>query len=402
MTKRQGLALVVIVLLALNLRPVMAGLGPLLDIIEHATGISSAGAGMLTTLPIFLMGLGAFAGRRIRRLFGERRGGALGIALVALACASRLAWNDKTGMFLTAATAGLGIAIVQGLVPGIIKQWFGAATGRAMGLYTTGIMGGAALAAATAAGLSRLIGWQATLAIWSLPALFALVCWLVVPAPETPARPNQDHTHKSFWRSRRAWLLMLFFGIGTGAYTLVLAWLPPFYMGLGQSRDMSGYLLAGLTLAEVVAGLGVSTLIGRFPDRRGPLIAVLLCLLIGLACLILAPVSLALAAIPLIGVGIGALFPLSLIITLDHADDPAVAGDLAAFVQGGGYMIASAMPFIAGLIRDRFADLSQAWGLMAAGVVVLIAMALRFSPTSARKMSRSPTKPSGVGALHPP
>jgi MFS transporter, CP family, cyanate transporter len=47
-------------------------------------------------------------------------------------------------------------------------------------------------------------------------------------------------------------------------------------MGLGQSRDIGGYLLAGLTLIEVVAGLGVSAFIGRFPDRRGALIAVLL------------------------------------------------------------------------------------------------------------------------------
>ncbi|SES40541.1 MFS transporter [Rhizobium sp. NFR03] len=384
MTQRQALALVVIVLVALNLRPAMAALGPLLDLIEQSTGISSAGAGMLTTLPVFLMGLGAFAGRQIRVLLGQRRGGALGIALVAAACASRFFWHDANGMFLTAAIAGFGIAIVQALVPGIIKQWFGEATGRAMGLYTTGIMGGAALAAATAAGFARMMGWQATLAVWSIPAVATLVCWLAFPAPEMPVQPKHGSVRTSFWCSRRAWSLMLFFGIGTGAYTLVLAWFPPFYIGLGQSREMSGYLLAGLTLTEVVAGLGVSTMIGRFPDRRGPLLTALLCLLAGLACLLLAPVSLALAAVLMLGMGIGALFPLSLIVTLDHADDPAVAGDLAAFVQGGGYMIASAMPLIAGIIRDRSADLSQAWVLMASSVVVLMAVAMRFSPQSAR------------------
>jgi cyanate permease len=52
------------------------------------------------------------------------------------------------------------------------------------------------------------------------------------------------------------------------------------------------------------------------------------------------------------GLGIGSLFPLSLIVTLDHADDPARAGRLTAFVQGGGYIIASIMPFVAGWMRS--------------------------------------------------
>jgi CP family cyanate transporter-like MFS transporter len=43
-------------------------------------------------------------------------------------------------------------------------------------------------------------------------------------------------------------------------------------------------------------------------------------------------------------------------------------------------VIASIMPFFAGLIRDRFDNLTQAWMLMAAGVVMLIAMATRCFP----------------------
>ncbi|MEI2385816.1 MFS transporter [Breoghania sp. JC706] len=377
--QKRPLALIVIVLVALNLRPAMAGLGPLLDLIEQSTGISSAGAGMLTTLPVFLMGIGAFAGRTLRVWLGNRRGVSVGIVLIAVACAARWVWNDASGMFATAACAGLGIAIVQAMVPAVVKNLFGARTGRAMGLYTTGIMGGAALAAATAAGLARAEGWPFSLAVWSLPAVAALVCWLVVLDADQAVKTG--HTPKtSLHNQRRAWLLLIFFGIGTSAYTLVLAWLPPFYMGLGQSRDVSGFLLAGMTATQVIAGLGVSTFIGRFPDRRAPLIAVLLCLLAGLACLVLAPVALAFPAIILLGLGIGALFPLSLIVTLDHADDPDSASDLAAFVQGGGYMIASAMPFVAGLIRDQFDDLAKAWMLMGAGVLVLLAMTMRFSP----------------------
>ena len=184
---------------------------------------------------------------------------------------------------------------------------------------------------------------------------------------------------------------MLFFGVGTGAFTLVLAWLPPYYTSLGQSRAYSGYLLAGVTLAEVAASLAVSAFIARFPDRRGPLVVVLTSITAGLICVAVAPLSLAWPAAILLGLGLGALFPLSLIVTLDHVDDPSRAGELAAFVQGGGYIIASLTPFAAGAIRDRFADLTGAWEAMAVGVFLTIAIAMRFSPQSRLSDDRGAT-----------
>ncbi|MGL9750455.1 MAG: hypothetical protein ACR5LC_02005 [Symbiopectobacterium sp.] len=53
----------------------------------------------------------------------------------------------------------------------------------------------------------------------------------------------------------------------------------------------------------------------------------------------------------LLGIGIGALFPLSLIVALDHANNLQETERLMGFVQGGGYIIASVMPTLAGVIR---------------------------------------------------
>lgn len=144
----------------------------------------------------------------------------------------------------------------------------------------------------------------------------------------------------------------------------------------------SGYLLGALTLTEVAAGLSVSMFIGRFPDRRVPLLGMLLLILVGLAGLVIAPLSMAIPAAVLLGIGIGALFPLSLIVTMDHVSDAKSAGALMEFVQGGGYIIASGMPFLAGLIREHSTNLSQAWLLMAFGIVVLMAIVMRFKPAA--------------------
>ncbi len=229
-------------------------------------------------------------------------------------------------------------------------------------------------------------GWQALLALWALPAVAAALLWRRAAASRVEVASGAGASLPV--GSGRAWLLMVFFGIGTGAYTLVLAWLPPFYTELGWSAADSGLLLGALTLVEVLAGLVVSSIIHRFPDRRILLLSVLLSVLAGLACLIVAPAQLAIPAVILLGCGIGALFPLSLIVSMDHVRDPAGAGALLGFVQGGGYIIASSMPFIAGLIRQHSSSLAQAWMVMAGGVVVLLLIAVRFAPGGRLAQSR--------------
>lgn len=375
-------AALAIIVVALNLRPSIAAIGPVLDRIEATAGLSSAGAGLLTTLPVLLMGVGALATLQLHRRLGERRGVAIGTAIIAAACLIRPFFPSGTGLMVSAAVAGLGIAIIQALMPSIIRRHFPDSIGRVMGLYSTAIMGGAMLAAASAAGLSRWLGWETMLGLWACPALVALTLWDRLAFPDVTPTVASPRAGKAspLWRNRQAQRLVLFFGIGTGAYTLVLAWLPPYYVGLGVGEDVAGYLLAGLTLTEVVAGLVVAAVIDRFRDRRWPLATTLALIIAGLACLVLAPMALAVPAMILLGLGIGALFPLSLIVTLDHAKGPADAGGLAAFVQGGGYIIASLMPFVAGWLRSHSTDLSQAWMAMGIGIAVLLAIVPCFSP----------------------
>lgn len=372
------LPLIALLLLGLNLRPVLALPGPLLASIQQDTALSSSAAGLLSMLPVMAMGLCALAGSYLQRWPGTFRGVLLGALIIAAACTLRGLWWQPAGLIATALLAGIGIALVQALLPGWIKQHYPQHSSRLMGLYTTAIMGGAALAAASAAPLAQAISWQSTLALWGLPALLAAVMWyrcgnMAVSEKTLAVAPPPP-------LNRRAWLLMVYFGIGTGAYTLVLAWLPPFFVQQSWSPQHSGYLLAGLTLTEVVAGLLVAALIPRFHDRRHLLIPVLCLVLGGLMCLMIAPSALALLAILLLGLGIGALFPLSLIVTLDHAATPQQAGKLMGFVQGGGYMIASLMPLLAGVIRQVLGDLQQAFSVMALGVVVLLVMTLWLKP----------------------
>lgn len=387
------LALATIVLLALNLRPALAGISPLLDAIQAGTGINGTTAGMLTTLPILAMGVCALMGEALNTRLGERLGISLGVALIVLACLLRFPSPGAEALLFSALVAGSGIAIVQSLMPYVIKRTFPEDPSRITGLYVTSIMAGAAIGSSVSPPLADLFGWGGALGLWAVPAVAALLLWQPVarrlrtsrPAQETPIRPQASA--RPLWTSLRTWELVFFFGIGTGAFTLLLAWMPPYYTALGFSPTEAGLTLGGVTITEVCAGLAISTWIGHFPDRRGPLLFVLTCLVIGLALLILAP-GLTVAVCIFLGLGVGSLFPLTLIVTIDHRDDPREAGALAAAVQGGGYIIAAFFPLLAGMLRDRFADLTQAWVAMGVGAVVMMLMTLRLSPASYRRDSR--------------
>ena len=367
--------IVAIILVGLNLRPVLASVPPLLDLVQAATRLSDSAAGLLTALPVFIMGLGALAAAPLRRVVNEQQGVALGLVLIAAATAGRHWAGLPHVMLATGLTAGLGIAITQALLPIYIKTRLPAQASRIMGLYSTAIMGGAAIASVAAPLAAQGGAWPDALALWAVPAGLALLCWLAVARRAPAAATATAHAATARAPRSRVALLAAFFGLGTGAYTLVLAWLSPYYTARGWTPLAAGQLLGAVTVAEIVAGLAVSVGIGRLPDRRPALYAAVAALLAGLAGVVVAPDTLAWPAAILAGLGIGALFPLSLIVTMDHAATPAEAGRLASLVQGAGYLIAALFPFAAGLVRQHLADLAPAWIAMMFICLALFAMA---------------------------
>lgn len=368
---------VIVFLIGLNLRPMLAIIGPLFPVLQQQAGLSATSFSLLTTLPVAMMGLAALSGPWLIVRIGPVMGIASGLLLLTAACLWRGVNLTSAQLMLTALAGGAGIGVIQALMPALIRQRFTTAAATLMALFSTGIMAGAALTAASAEPLFTLLGLQPTLALSGGLALVTLLIWLSSVRRSSPVSVAVD---EAILPVRRTLLLMLFFGIGTGAYTLVLAWLPPFYIQLGWSARHSGYLLAALTLTEVVAGFIVSATLHRFSDRRPLLLGVLTLLLAGLLSLVYYPNTMPVLSVLLLGTGIGALFPLSLIVTLDHARNAREAGILLSRVQGGGYLIAALMPLVAGWVRDSGASLTQAWVIMSAGVVVLMLIARRFRP----------------------
>jgi CP family cyanate transporter-like MFS transporter len=388
----------VVVSVALNLRPALTSISPLLNDIRSSVGLGFQTAGLLTTLPVVCMGLVALLSAQVEARLGEGRGIALGLLCILLASAARGVVDDNLLLLLTALLAGLGIALIQVLIPGLIKRRFVGRVALAMGIYSAALMGGGGLAAWLSPRLASCFGhWQIGLAVWAVPAVLALLLWLQTPWRAVLVLTVEQRLSR-FIRNKRAWTLALYFGFSNCGYMTVVAWLPAYYQHLGWSSQHSGTLLAWMTVFQVLAALGMPALAQRMSERRGLLSASLMAQLLGFAGLLLAPQQEPLLWVALIGFGLGACFALSLILSLDHLQEPRAAGQLAAFVQGLGFLINALPPAVGGWLREFTGGFSTTWLLMLICIVAMLALTQRFSPTSYWRISSNRPQPPAQAA----
>jgi len=377
---RHGLWLVFIVLVGINLRPFLTAVGPLAESIRTGTGLGYRGIAWLTMLPLLIMGAGAFFEPIIRRLFGAREAMVGALILVGVGSGLRLVASSGDLLIATAALCGLGVAVVQSIIPGIIKQRFPHRVAVAAGCYSASLMLGGAMGAQFTPLLEHWIGgWNEALAWWAAPVLLALLlAWQIMPA-RCPTGGNAAPTARLL-RRPRTWLLMVCFGLTNTGYAALVAWLPPFYQSMGWSPARSGSLIAIMSVAQACAAMLLPTLSGRNRDRRRWLGLTLGLQAAGFAAFAFWPEAAPHAWVIAVGMGLGGTFALMLVVALDHLPRPDQAGALSAFMLGGGFIIAAIAPWLIALLRQISGDFTSGWLAQLAGVILLLALTVRLAP----------------------
>ncbi|WP_313431155.1 cyanate transporter [Pseudomonas sp.] len=377
---RGALNLLLVILLALNLRPILTSIGPLLEPMRASTGLGYQQAALLTALPVLCMGLVPLLQPWLRRWVSEHGGMLAGLGAIALACLWRLQLDSAWALIASAVLAGLGVAVVQGMMPGLVNRWFPGRLAGTMGLYSAALMCGGGLAAVLGPSISEYFGhWQAGLGLWAIPALLAVLAWAVLrPRAHAPKLAGAAGGH--WFGTRRAWLLALYFGLINGGYTSMVAWLPAYHLEHGGTAQGGGGLVGLMTIFQVCGALGLPLLLRGVADRRPGLWLALSIQLAGFLGLLLAPTLAMGLWVALIGFGLGACFSLSLTLTLEHLQTPAEAGSLAAFVQGIGFIITGIIPYITGWLRDVSGDFQASWTLLTVTVLAMLLVTACFAP----------------------
>ena len=347
----------------------------------------------VTLLPLLLIGVGVLLTPALIDKTGPRP--VLGAALLLLMLGSALRLDLASGTLLIASAAlcGLGSALVQGTLPGLIKRAFAGKVPLVMGIFSACMMGGGALGAVLTPRVAVHLDWSRALALWSLPVLLALVWlgWRVrlpAAAPHSPVSGEQR-----LIALPRAWLLIACFGIINSGYGIVVAWLAPAYLALGWSPQQGGELVAWLALAQTVSGLGLPLLAARKLDRRPWMGLAIVMQVAGFGGLWLAPEVAPILWCLLCGAGLGGSFSLIMVIALDHLPDPRRAGSLSALMQGFGFILAATGPWVAARLHHLSGDFASAWQWQLGEVALMSLLVLRLDPRHYARVMRQPAAP---------
>jgi CP family cyanate transporter-like MFS transporter len=340
-----------VVLVAINLRPAVAGVGPVLPEVRAGLPLSGAGAAVLTTLPVLCFGVLATVAPRLARRFGIEP--VLVGVMAALAAGALVRVLDGPPLlFAATVVAGGAIAIGNVLIPPLVKRDFPDRSGLMMGVYTMSVSGSAAVAAGLAVPLADAtgLGWRGALAFWAIPAAVAAIAWL--PRMRGHTRPPTPPAGRSPLRDPLAWQITGFFGLQSLSFYAVLAWLPSMYRDFGSSPAVAGFLLSFSGIVQIPVALLVPSLANRAAHQVWYAVAGTASIAAGVAGVLLAPTAAPYLWVALIGVGQGGCFALGLNLFVLRTEQIADTARVSAMAQSIGYTVCALGPLLVGLLHD--------------------------------------------------
>ncbi|MEV7043325.1 MFS transporter [Amycolatopsis sp. NPDC051061] len=377
-----ALLAVAVVLTALNLRPAITGVGPMLAEMRADLGASVVWAGVLTTLPTL-----CFAGAGLAAPLLARRAGigaAIAIALTALAAGLVLRVLDGPAVVLGGTlVATAGIALINVLIPVVIKDSFPARIGVMTGVYTAALQGGGALGSAVTPQLGDAFGgWRPALGAWAVVAVVALVGWILAARGTGRASRHAEAADagRSLLRNRLAWIVTIFFGLQAFYAYAAMGWFPQVLMDAGVPRDQAGLLFGLVSLIAVPISLVVAPMAARQRGQGLWIVTLGVFGFIGTTGLMLAPSWSPLLWSLLAGLGMS-VFSLALTVIALRARTGADTARLSGMAQGFGYLFAALGPFLFGLLHD----VAGGWQVPLAMLLGLLLVQMVFGALAGRR-----------------
>jgi MFS transporter, CP family, cyanate transporter len=350
------LLLAAIVAVALNQRPAVVAVAPVLGELRADTGLSSALAGLLTTLPVLCFGVFAPIAPRLARRIGLETAVAFSLLLLAAGIALRLL-SPVALLFAGSLLAGAAIAFANVLLPAYVKREF-RRPGAVMGLYSASLNIGAAAGAAATVPLATALGidWRTALGLWLVLAVAALALWLPVAGTGHQHRTSEpmpaDQGSWSLLRQPLARQVTAYLGLQSVQFYSVAAWLPTLLADSGVPVREGGLLLGLANVVGAAGALLAPAQAGRMRTQRPLILALAAAYAVGLGGLLLSPGHGTVVWVVALGLAQGGGFALALTLIVLRSPTPLVAARLGGVAQCLGYLLAALGPLVLGALHD--------------------------------------------------
>ena len=361
----QALLVIGVIFVAFNLRPAITSVGPLIGTIRDDIGFANWSVALLTSLPLIAFAIMSPIAPKLANKFSNEMTLVIGLFVLIIGISLR-SMSVVFLIFFGTLCIGLGIAICNVLLPGVIKEKFPAKVAIMTSVYTTSM----SIFATSASGLSiplaeeLNLGWQLALLVWAIPALIGLIIWLIIY--KNNRKNTFDKQLKFFeskkgsgiWKSNLAWKVALFMGFQSLIFYVTISWLPELLMDEGMRKATAGYMLSYFQLLGIPISFIIPMIAVKMKSQRALVLAINLLYIIGISTLLLKPTfAFIIFAITLIGIASSANFALSLSFLAIRAKGAKDAAELSGMAQSIGYLLAAIGPIIIGYVYD----ITQAW-----------------------------------------
>lgn len=348
--------------------------------IQQAVGLTPVLAGLLTSAPTLVFGLiSVFVPWLVRHV---SNGKAVSLSMAAVAAGVVVRSAGTAGLLLVGTLVAMGgIAIVNVMLPVVVRAGFPAREGWMTGLYVSVMQVGAAAGAAFAVPLAAAGGgWQAGLAWWAVPAVVGLAVWLLSSRLISLQGRRDAGGSMLSWgrlaRDRTAVAVMWFFGLQSALAYVTMGWLPTIMQDAGLPPAAAGSVLAVAITVTIPISLVAPVWLARRRDQRYFSLVVSASWAVGLLGLIFAPATAPMVWAAFLGGGLAG-FPVSLLLMGLRSATPADTARVSAFAQGLGYLMALPAPLLFGLLTDVAGGRNVSLWLLVASLLPLVVYAWR-------------------------
>ncbi|MGF9648165.1 MFS transporter [Pseudarthrobacter oxydans] len=368
---------IALVLIGLNLRAGITGASALLHDLQTVLGYGPLVAAFIPSIPTLCFALAGAGTSWLTGKLGVEK--AILLSLAMLAGGLLLRGIPATGMLVAGSVVGMsGLAVCNVAMPSFIREHFASRTSLMTGVYTVTMTTGATVTSVAVVPLAQALGSpSAAVGAIGITAVAAFLGFLPVALHAHRNSTRSTAGHVSPWpllRTRKGLLLTAIFTLQALLAYALLSWFPYMLTTMGMDASGSGLMFGLMQLVSVPAGMLLIAIGSRPRMLRPAFYLVSVTMAVGLALLLVLPVSLAIVPAVLLGFGLG-IFPLVMVMISRSGASTAETTALSTLAQSSGYLLATAGPFGMGLLHSATGGWTLPLALLLALALVQIVVA---------------------------
>lgn len=366
--RRAGVALLSVILVAINLRTAVAVLSPVMSAVTADIPMTVLQIGLVGVLPPACFAIFGILTPWLAKAVSLELATTAAMAVVVAGLVVRSAAPNYALLTAGSTIAFAGMAAGNVLLPPLVGDYFPHRIGLVTALYSEGLAMSTLLPPLVAVPVTERFGWRIASGMWAVAGAAAIVPLVILflaqrrgarrAAAEAGPQPILPSAAAHLWRtmagSTQARAIAALFAINSLHGYTMFAWLPQIFIDTaGVSPAHGGALLSAYAAMTVVTGLLIPIWAARAASVLPIATLGTVLLIIAYSGLLFAP-----AAVPLLWAtlaGLGTLhFPLALVLINAHSSTRQQAIAVSSFGQGIGYVVASAGPIGAAALHEAF------------------------------------------------